>query len=372
MEKFSVVAYINKAKVFYSKYERFLSSGAFLAGFIFDNLTLRRIDLVYENVIFAWNLFLAVFVIGLINAYEAGKVKGKIADRVVPFLPIALQFSFGGLLSAFIVFYGRSGSWFVSWPFLLFLALLFVGNEFSRKRYLRLTFQLSMFFIALFTYAVFSLPVLTNRMGVDIFLLSGALALLATGLIILAFWKIMPARLEKNVKTLLVSIGCIYLAFQVSYFLNFIPPIPLSLRQSGVYHSLEHTKERGFLYELGFEKPGWREPFKDTSSVFHWKQGTPIYVYSAVFAPTEFKLAIIHRWSYFDQDKDAWMEIHRIPFPVVGGRDGGYRGYSVKYGGILPGKWRVDVMNERGQILGRESFMVVKADSLPDLETVFR
>lgn len=367
-----IVMYINKAKAFYAKYERFLSSGAFLAGFIFDNLTLRRIDLLYENVVFAWNLCLAVFAVGLINAYEAGRVKGKIADRIVPFLPIGLQFAFGGLLSAFIVFYGRSGSWLVSWPFLVFLILLFVGNEFSRHRYLRLTFQLSMFFIALFTYTVFLLPVLFHRMGPDMFLSSGALALLITGVIVLVFWKVMPSRLEKNIKTLLLSIGCIYLAFQFSYFFNLIPPLPLSLRHSGVYHSLERTKEPGFLYKLGFEKPSWREVLQSTSNTFHWKPGTPIYVYSAVFAPKEFKLNIVHRWSHFDQEKGEWVEIHRIPFPVVGGRDGGYRGYSVKYGGIVPGKWRVDVMNERGQILGRESFTVVKADSLPDLETVLR
>lgn len=42
----------------------------------------------------------------------------------------------------------------------------------------------------------------------------------------------------------------------------------------------------------------------------------------------------------------------------MGGREGGYRGYSVK-GNLFAGEWRVNVTTERGQSLGRTSFTVV-------------
>ena len=42
----------------------------------------------------------------------------------------------------------------------------------------------------------------------------------------------------------------------------------------------------------------------------------------------------------------------------MGGRDGGYRGYSVKRDPTA-GHWRVNVVTEFGQVIGRVSFEVV-------------
>jgi hypothetical protein len=44
----------------------------------------------------------------------------------------------------------------------------------------------------------------------------------------------------------------------------------------------------------------------------------------------------------------------------VGGRDGGFRGYSFKKN-IQPGTWRVDVETAEGLLLGRIGFEVVTA-----------
>jgi len=361
---------VARAKAFYRKYERTISPVAFAAGFVWDNITLQRIDLLYENLTFAWNLVLALAVIAVINAYEVGYLRNRFTNRYVTFLPILLQFSFGGLFSAFIVFYVRSGSLWVSWPFLLFLTLLFVGNDFFRKRYLRLTFQLSIFFIALFTYSVFVLPVLVGKMGTGVFLASGVLALLVTALILLAFMRFMPGRLERNKKALLLSIGGMYLAFQLMYFANIIPPIPLSLKESGMYHSIELTSEEGYLYEVQFEPAPWYF-FKEASDTLHVEPGAKVYHYNAVFAPTRINTTISHRWLYFSEQKGEWVEISLLPFPIAGGRGGGYRGYSF-ISNAAPGKWRVDVVTGRGQVLGRRMFTVIAADQPPQLETGFR
>ena len=362
-------------KSLYQKYERYITPIAFFAGFVWDNLTLRRIDLAYENIMLLWNLFVIAASIILINTYEAGHLRslisGKIISKAIRIVPIFMQFAFGGLFSAFFVFYSRSSSVLASWPFLLFLAALFIGNEFFRKKYLRLTFQMSIFFIVLFSYSVFALPIFVGKMGALIFIASGLAALAILFIIALAIFKITPERFKQNLRALTLSIASIYILFNIFYFANIIPPMPLSLKESGIYHSIERIPEGNNIYKISFEPAPWHLFFKGSSDTFHLVTGESIYSYSAVFAPTKLNIAILHRWSYFDKEKGDWIEVSRLKFPMRGGRDGGYRGYTLK-SNITPGKWRVDVITDRGQVLGRRTFEVVEALALPRLETAFR
>ena len=41
---------------------------------------------------------------------------------------------------------------------------------------------------------------------------------------------------------------------------------------------------------------------------------------------------------------------------IAGGRDGGYRGYSLTT--VNSGNWRVNIETERGQLIGRVKFKV--------------
>jgi len=82
---------INKTKDIYFKYERYITPAAFLAGFIWDNLTLRRIDLLFENLTFIWNLLIVGVGIILINGYEAGLIRWRFADRFLKFAPLLIQ-----------------------------------------------------------------------------------------------------------------------------------------------------------------------------------------------------------------------------------------------------------------------------------------
>ena len=79
---------------------------------------------------------------------------------------------------------------------------------------------------------------------------------------------------------------------------------------------------------------------------------------SAVFAPAKLTESIFHEWAYFDETRRRWTPTDRLPFTVIGGRDLGYRGYSLKKN-IFPGTWRVDVTTSRGQLIGRIIFNVV-------------
>ena len=361
----------NKIKNFYVKYERRITPVAFFVGFIWDSITLQEIDFWLQNIVFIVYLSLAASSITFINAYESGRVKGKIADKFSNFMPIVMQFVFGGLFSAFLVFYSRSTSVLASWPFLLVIVGLFVGNEFFRKRYQRLTFQISIFFVTLFFYSVFALPIVVGSIGTLVFIGSGIVALICVAAVLFGISKIIPGRIAQARRSLTLSIGAIYAVFNVFYFTNLIPPIPLSVADSGIFQSLEPFKTGEYIYRVRYESQPWYMRFRDVYDTVRITPGQPLYSYSAIFAPTKINTTIYHRWSYFDEIKGDWVQMSRIPFSIAGGRENGYRGYTIKYN-VKPGKWRVDVINERGQILGRKTFNVVNADVLPELETAFR
>lgn len=346
---------IKKIINLYTKYEHYLLPIAFLFGFVWDGLTLRRIDLLYENFVFLMYLFVAGASILLVN----------VSSRYVRLAPLAMQFVFGGLFSGFFIFYSRSASLVASWPFLLVLLFLLVGNEIFKKQYARLVFQLSIFFFALFSYSIFALPVFIGKLGAVIFLLSGVASLLLMGILVFFLNLFIPGKIHYVRRALFASVLGIYLLLNILYFTNIIPPIPLSLKEAGVYHSVERN-DAG-QYNVSFERGPWFSVFQKTNSVFHWVPGSPVYVYSAVFVPTKIGTTIFHRWSYFDEGKGEWAEANRIGFSISGGRDGGYRGYTVK-NSVMPGKWRVDVVTERDQLLGRISFDVVEVENTPELK----
>ncbi len=148
-----------------------------------------------------------------------------------------------------------------------------------------------------------------------------------------------------------------------------IPPIPLSLKEIGIYHSVLRT--RGGEYTLTFEKAPWYALGKKTSAVFHQRPGEPAYVFSSVFAPARLDTEVLHRWSYFDNASGEWKSSSVVSFPISGGRNEGFRGYSMKEN-LFPGEWRVDVLTLRGQIIGRFVFSVLSVTGTRPLTTEVR
>lgn len=352
-------------KHLYSKYEPYLSPIAVMAGFIWDNLTLQRIDLLIENIVIIVYLSIALLSILFMNAYDAGWLRGRFFDKAVKGMPFLFQVVMGGLFSAFLIFYSRSATIAASWPFLLLLFGLLVGNEVFRKRYQRFVFHIAVFYIALFSYSVMVVPVVFSRIGAEMFVLSGIVGLVLIFLIILVINKIIPERVARSRNLLAITIGSIFIAFNLMYFLNLIPPIPLAMKESGIYHSVARTSEG---YQAEYEPAPWYRFWAEWDDEFHWQPGQPVYSFSAVFAPTKIDVRISHRWSYYNEQKTEWETRDVLSYPMVGGRDGGYRGYSLKYG-VEPGKWRVDIVTETGQILGRNKFEIIESDREADTKT---
>ncbi len=345
--------------------ERKISMFAFVFGFIWDNLTLTRVDRLFDNLVLTGYLLIAFVAICLINGHNALRLQGTLWKRGAAFAQFLLPFAFGGLFSGFLIFYSRSGEVFASLPFLLILTLLFLGSEFFQQHYQRFIFQMTIFFVTLFSYAALIIPVLSGRIGGFIFVVSGVIALLIFLLALRGVAVFAKEEVEKSRYSLYAVVTIVLITFNFLYFNNMIPPIPLSLKEIGIYHDIERT--RAGEYRLSYEKAPWYAFGKKTGAVFHRVGDEPVLAFSSVFAPTRLDTDVLHRWSYYDEVRKEWVSSTVVGFPISGGRSEGYRGYSIKQG-VFPGKWRVDVETLRGQIIGRFTFKVVDAPKAPPLK----
>src|SRR3989344_3006263 len=364
---FGTIADIREqSKELFERYERHLSSAGLILGFIADSLTFQRVDLWFGNLALFFYIAVAASGIALINLYEERVVRGNFFAILYYWAPILVQYAFGGLFSGFVIFYTTSASLSSSWPFLLLLVGILVGNEFFKKRYLHLAFPVSIFFLALFSFFIFYLPILVGEMGARMFLLSGIASLMAIGLFLYVLSLFVSVRVRQSRRALFWGIGSVYVAVNILYFANIIPPIPLSLKDAGVYHSVRRD---GGGYLVEGESQTWMDFF--THVRVHLRKGEPVYVFSAVFAPTKLDTEIIHHWQYYHEESDEWVTVSRSSFSIVGGRDGGYRGYSFK-SNPAPGWWRGAIETSRGQRVGRVTFKVEHVLDRPDLVTETR
>lgn len=347
-------------------YERYISPLALIAGFIADNLFLtRRVDLLQTNLLFFTYLTVAGLGIILLNMLETGKIKTMWIVNATPLIPVAVQFAFGGLFSGFLSLYSRSAAFATSWIFVVVVAALLLGNERFTRLYVRFTFQISIYFAVLFSFLIFFLPVVFSQIGPWMFVLSGGVSVVCIALFFGILLRAAPERAKQNWTWSVRAVAGIYIVFNILYFTNAIPPLPLSLRDAGVYHSISHT-DTG--YELSYEPLPWYQEYLRYNTVFHQVAGEPVYVWSAIFAPTNLTTTVFHDWQRYDDATGKWVTTNSFSYPIVGGRDGGYRGYSVK-GDVTPGAWRVRVVTRYGQVIGQVSFTVVGVGTEPALST---
>ena len=158
-------------------HERHLSAVSLAGGFAFDSYTFGRIDRPMTQAVFILYLLVAGVAIAVLHALESRPEDEKPSDRTRTILISVAQFALGCLLSGFCVFYIRSASITASWPFLLFMAAIFIGNEYMRRYHARLVFSALLFFFSLYSYAILLVPVVIAKIGPVPFLMSGGIAL---------------------------------------------------------------------------------------------------------------------------------------------------------------------------------------------------
>ena len=357
---------LNILKAFYERFEKYISPVALISGFTFDYFTLKRVDFLFDNLLIIFYLIFAGASIVLINLFETNRGRNKFVENIYEFLPLFVQFSFGGLFSAFVIFYSKSASLFTSGAFILILAIFLIGNEFFKKRYSKLVFQVGVYFVAISSFSIYFLPVLIKKMGAPIFLLSGVISLILISIFIFIINRLIPERQDERGKLSGLVVLGLYISINILYFTNVIPPIPLSLKTADVFHNVERQVDGNYLV-FGEYSNVWREKFS-LSQKIHLISGEPVYVFSSIFAPTDLRIGLVHNWQYFDEDKGEWISAGKITFPIKGGRSEGYRGFSKKEN-VFEGEWRVDIETERGQVIGRVRFDIYIGGATQELES---
>ena len=334
----------------------------FLAGVTYDSLTLTRIDRPLDNLILMLYLAVLGVLVILTGRFQLGLIPPpsdhtswnalSLVHRAQPHLAKALQFLLGGLFSAYAIFYSQSTSFSTTAIFLGIIVVFLIGNEFLQTRYSSLKMLVSLFALVTFSFMTFFLPVLTGWMNNIIFVIG----ILITAAIV---WKIVRLTLDglpnlSRLTTLTISAPAFVLLIlcSVLYFMNWIPPIPLSLKFGGIYHQVEKKYDE---YVLTYEKGPWYDVWKESNN----RMGidTPVSCFSSVFAPVTLQTTIYHHWQWRPiNEPESFVTTDRIPITVTGGRERGYRSYTTKHR-VQTGEWRVDVETEDGRILGRMTFV---------------
>jgi hypothetical protein len=350
-------------KKFIAQYQHQLSIGAFVVGFCIDTLVLKRIDLLISNVLLLTYLGTVVVVMVLLHRAATHTPYFDVIKRLYLWLPFVAQFAFGGMFSGFLIFYSQSGSFISSWPFILLIIMLIFINEFLRTYQQRLTYQSLLLFFCLFSFSIYALPIFLGRMGDDVFEYSGLAAVAAFSVFVLLLYSIDARRVRMSLGSIVVGTLAVYGLITALYFSNVLPPIPLALKDIGVYHSVVRAAGG---YEVQTEPQSWYARLLGVTVML--EPSASLFAYSSVFAPTRLTTSIVHRWERFDTARQTWVTVSTIPFGIFGGRDGGYRGYS-ELGPLSEGLWRVNVETTRGQLIGREAFTIVHTLSTPQLTT---
>lgn len=353
-----------KEKILHHK-EHFLTV-FFVLGFIVDNFTLNRVDQIFDNIVILTYVTLAMGSLLVLYAATAERFPEKINNNLRDFSPLVTQYAFGGLFSGMLIFYGRSGSWLVSWPFLLMIILIIYGNETIRDRVQRLLYNIGMLFVGLFAYIVLIVPVVLGEMGPLVFVGSGILALIIMLVFIRMLASIVPRFIYIHQRSIFFIIGLIFAGFNFLYFTNIIPPIPLSLKDVGIFHSVVRFEDGS--YQLSYEEGKWWQFYRKSDDIVRAEGGGNVYCFAEVFAPTSIQTDIFHKWEYYDENKKTWVKHALLSYPIAGGRDGGYRGYTYIQGS-KEGKWRCTVETKRGQVLGRENFTIDTSSSAGEMTT---
>ena len=348
---------ITRVQQLYGKYEKFAPAIFFVLGFLFDMLTLGRIDSVAT--ISQQGVFILSAVALLFLEILDRENLLKLPDRVTAWWQYqeeAIHFFFGSLLSAYALFYFKSASISSSFFFMVILFGLLVANESSMLRGKGIVLRSAILSLCVASYFVYLIPILIGSVGVLPFILS---LISSLALLLLVYWglrRFVEDDSFLNVQYLFPVAG-IHLLFALMYAGEVVPPVPISINYMGVYHQIE---KKGDDYELSYSRPAWKF-WQSGDQDFYYREGDRLYGFVSIFSPTGFKDQVQVRWLR-KEGPFLWTRQDAIPMSIRGGREEGFRGYTVKEN-FTPGKWRMQVETLDGREIGRLTLDIYKDDT---------
>jgi hypothetical protein len=310
----------------------------FAAGFLFDFLTMQRID---ARTDLAFQL-----------AYLAGLTGLLVFQPTWRYSLEGLHFFYGGLLSAYVVLYFRSSTFTGPAVFLVLLVAVMVVNEVPRARRAGHPLRLGVYAFCVLSFLTYFIPILLGRMDAWIFLLSLVSSAVLVWLVAGWLARAEPDRTAAHRRLFAPASGVIAV-IGFLYVLRLIPPVPMSVQFQGIYH--EVRRDAGG-YTLVYEEPPRWALWRRDSRPFERRDGDRLHYFARVFAPSGFRHTVMIRWEFYD-GAHGWTTTDQIAMNLVGGRTEGFRGSAVK-SNFMPGRWRITAETEDGRAIATISFDV--------------
>jgi hypothetical protein len=231
---------------------------------------------------------------------------------------------------------------------------LLVANEFPQFQKTGPWLKFTLYAICIFSFFSYVVPVFVGSINVFTLIIALCLGLLLSLGIFRYFERkaavaLAPIDLRKNVLYPPVAVAASLL---ILYFLKLLPPLPLSIQYMGLYHSVEKIEG---TYVLKYDRP-WYRFWQSGAQTFLAQPGDKIICFARIFSPTAFNDSVSFRWQFYGAN--GWEDRGSVPVKITGGRDDGFRGYTIK-ANYEAGDWRVKVETLDGREIGRVSFTVV-------------
>ena len=342
-------------RAFIHRHEKKLDVAFFIGGFIFDMLLIEAPDHlvgIAQQVVY---LFLIALLIHFEMLFRLRKWRpGRWMRKPWAYRNLALHFFLGTLLNLYSLFYIKSASFFSSLVFLALMVGFILANELPMVKRAAVSAKVALYAICLFSFFAIIFPIVFGFVGWIPFLF----AVVTTCAIFALQLKMLSRSLTDKkllARAILAPVTSVMTLFVVFYTLGWIPPVPLSVKEQGIYHMIE---KKGDKVELSYEKTWWKF-WQTNDSYFQAEVGDKIYFYAQIYSPTRISDQVAIRWLQKDA-KGNWQASDRIPMSIHGGRHEGFRGFAFK-SNYTPGEWQVRVETSSGIEISRHYFDVVAA-----------
>ena len=339
----------------------------FAGGFAFDALMLSRID--EPGMLVQQGAYLAICG-ALLAITQRLELKGLepplFLRKPWHYVDHAIHFMLGTLLNAYSIFYFHSASGLTALGFVVFICALLAVNELPRFHRLGPVVPVALYSICLTSYLAYLFPVLLGHIRPWMFYLAIATAMLplTAHVLLLLKWGRGAGQVARHAAIPAFAVQALFLLL---YALRIAPPVPLAVKEMGIYHDVQRAPGGRLLVHQRRDWKFWHQGDQD----FLEREGDRVYCFARIFAPSRFRDRIEIVW-YRDEIEKGWIEIHRFPLTIAAS---GQRGFAAD--GYLthpqPGHWRVEVQSEDRRTMGMLHFQVIPdaGDGPRDFEQTF-
>lgn len=352
---------------FKEKNDQLLMVLFFVGGFLFDAVMLSRID--EPPMLIQQGAYLAVcgFLLAITQHFEIKKKEPpKFLKKPWHYVEHVLHFMLGTLLNAYSIFYFQSASGVTAIGFVLFICALLALNELPRFQKMGPVVVYALYSICLTSYFGYLYPVLFGHIRPWMFYLAVGTAVipLVVHLLLLLRWTHSYNHVARHMA---VPAFGVQLLFVLVYSLRIAPPVPLAIKQIGIYHDVKHEADG---WRLTHQPKTWKF-WQKGDQEFLERAGDKVWCFARIFAPRHFRDSISAVWFHDDPEK-GWTRVYSKPLSISASSEVGFA-TDAYLSHPAEGKWRVEIQSQDGRTMGLLHFKVTRDESTEprELEETF-